>query len=244
MLKKVFHRTSKGPYLEVNEDLTDTDVDLNLYSILDGFGGVGISDIGLQKVVGNIKKRYTHISLDPDSTLPFYFSPRYVLETNALINSFYATHQEVWTENLKSDVKMRFGTSLASLAISDHFLSIVSVGNIKILLKREESLKEIVSPENFENYAAELNHSNKFLTLPTNAIGLFEDVHLNVIELKPLKNDRLLLLTDGAYSQLHNEDVLKFLSNSKDSSDVVDTIFQMNNSKGNWDNQSALLLEF
>lgn len=100
-LKSFSAHSDQGPYLQINEDSYDFDLDNNLYMILDGFGGVGVGDIAISSLKENIKKFYTQVSEDPDATLPFFFSPKYLLEGNALINSILYSHNLLVKENMK-----------------------------------------------------------------------------------------------------------------------------------------------
>ncbi|MCK6596381.1 MAG: hypothetical protein L6Q33_14370, partial [Bacteriovoracaceae bacterium] len=61
MLKRVSYISHQGPYLNINEDLVDVDVDLNLYTVLDGFGGSNIGDLAAAELKDVIKKGFTKI---------------------------------------------------------------------------------------------------------------------------------------------------------------------------------------
>ena len=85
---KIFSaETHQGPYLNINEDGCDYDFSNNIYMILDGFGGSGVGDKVVREIKDNIKRFYTQIASDINATMPFFYSPKYLIEGNALINS-------------------------------------------------------------------------------------------------------------------------------------------------------------
>ena len=94
-LKSYAMLSHQGPYLNVNEDTAEADIVNNMFLVIDGFGGAGIGDEVALLVKDILKKAYKKISVDPDSTLPFYYSHKYLLEANALINALFNAHNEV-----------------------------------------------------------------------------------------------------------------------------------------------------
>ena len=62
-LKSFSAQTTQGPYLQLNEDAYDHDLNTNLYMVLDGFGGSGIGDRAVSLLKENVKKFYTKLYL-------------------------------------------------------------------------------------------------------------------------------------------------------------------------------------
>ena len=71
-LKSYSAFSEQGPYLQVNEDAVEVDLINHLFLLLDGFGGSSVGDKAVQFVKDTVKKFYTKVGGDPDSTLPFY----------------------------------------------------------------------------------------------------------------------------------------------------------------------------
>ena len=133
-LKSYAAKTETGPYLQVNEDDIDIDLMNHLYVVYDGFGGSNIGDKCVSISKENIKKFYTKISSDPDSTLPFYFSPKFLIEGNALINAVNLAHREILKLNASTEMSERGGVCLLAAAQSENILTFVSTGNCMGLL--------------------------------------------------------------------------------------------------------------
>lgn len=77
-IKSYAMKTHQGPFLNLNEDLVEVDLVNNLFMVIDGFGGSNIGDKAASMVRDSLKRSFTKIASDPDSTLPFYFSHKYL----------------------------------------------------------------------------------------------------------------------------------------------------------------------
>lgn len=243
-LKRFCSRTHQGPYLQINEDTFEMDIENGLFMVLDGFGGAGIGDAILKEITQNIKKFYTRVSDDPDSTLPFFYSHKYLLEGNALINSFYYTHQQLKKKNSQKDINFKAGASAAAMALSEHLATLCMVGNCRGYLFRDSQLIKIISEENLalSSFPSVPLH---FRTAPTSALGLFEDIHIQTMELRILPGDMVILLTDGVYAFVTDQDLFDILTSSGEGLQYkINLIFDKANQLGNMDNQTTMLLEF
>ena len=76
-------------------------------------------------------------------------------------------------------------------------------------------------------------------------VGLFEDLHYTVRELKITDGDIIILLTDGAYSRLSTDEIKYTIEKNLESElDAIKELFKLSNDRGNLDNQSAIVLQF
>ncbi len=243
-LKRYSAHSQQGPYLQINEDSVEVDLKNNLYLILDGFGGSGVGDKAVSEIKENIKKFYGKIGSDPDATMPFFYSHKYILEGNALINSMNYAHSVLKKQNQEKDMGERGGASVLAASQSENILTLASVGNCVACLYSKGNLKPICIPDSFE-FLARDSFTRHFHTTPLSAFGLFDDLHVNIKEIRPDEGDKLVLLTDGAYSRLDYDELKHILQgDSKFMQDKTQAIFDLNNSRGNLDNQSALILQF
>lgn len=244
IVKSYFAKTDHGPALELNEDEFDVDLINNLYTVIDGFGGVGIGDKVAAKIKDLLKIFYTKVSTDPNLTMPFYYSHKYLLEANALINAFHLAHKEIYKANEPLELSIRGGASVVSFAISDSLGTFVSVGNMAVFTYRKGELKLIIAPDSFESISKD-NFRPYYLSLPMSGIGLFEDLHLQVKEFRYQQDDIVIMLSDGIYNRL-TFDEIKFIIEKKTPGlrEKVANLCDLSNSRGNFDNQTALLLQF
>jgi serine/threonine protein phosphatase PrpC len=243
-LKSFVAESDQGPFLQINEDAYDFDIENNLFMVFDGFGGVGIGDITVNKLKENMKKFYTKIAADPDSTLPFFYSPKYLIEGNALINAMLFTHSSLMKDNLTKDIAQRGGASGIFAAKADSILTLTSVGNCSAYLYRKGSLKKLFIEDCFK-FLSNDEYESHLKTMPMSGFGLFPDLYYQVKEVRILEGDTIILMSDGAYSRVSEDEIKSIISNPKlKHKEKISEFFSLSNSRGNLDNQTTMILEF
>ena len=243
-LKSYGMNSHQGPHLNLNEDLVEIDLGNNLFMVVDGFGGSNIGDKAALKICDTIKNSYTKIANDPDSTLPFFFSHKYLIEGNALINAFHRAHQNITSHNINVDMNSRGGGSVLCAALADNILTLVSTGNCSAYFYRQGHFNCEILPDSLKSLSRVHSISSHY-SVPMSGIGLFEDLHYQVKELKITDGDMVILLTDGVYARLLESEIKEILEKNLDSElEMINELFELSNDRGNLDNQSALVLQF
>jgi serine/threonine protein phosphatase PrpC len=237
-------RSDQGPHLNLNEDSVDVDLINNLYMLIDGFGGAGAGDYAADLVKKTVKQFFTKVGDDSDATMPFYYSHKYLLEGNALINAMRYAHELLNVENKAREMNNRGGASAVAIAFSDNLLTCASVGNCMALQYRKGKLNVLAAADNYELLSGDL-YDTKFSTAPLSGFGLFDDLHINLKEARLQAGDQIILLSDGVYARvnlLEIEDIIK--KTSLTGQERIEELFSLSNSRGNFDNQSAVILNF
>lgn len=243
-LKSYGMQTHQGPHLNLNEDLVEADLVNNLFMVVDGFGGSNIGDRVAMMVRDSLKRSYTKIAVDPEATLPFFYSHKYLIEGNALINAFHTAHQNVNRDNEEKSMDNRGGASVIAAALAENILTLVSIGNCVAYLYRKGHLSVEVLPDSLASLSRDTFQSHLH-SVPMSGIGLFEDLHYSVRELKVTEGDLVVLLTDGAYSRLSADEIKYTLEKNLESEmEAIKELFRLSNDRGNLDNQSAMILQF
>lgn len=237
-------QTSQGPFLNLNEDAFEYDLDSEFFTVLDGFGGAGCGDVTVKELASNLKKFYTNFIFDPNSTLPFYYSPRYLPEGNAIINAALNSHQKIFEANTNKDLSSRSGASGIVGSKVESVLSLLSVGNCRAYLFRKGKTLPIFTEDSFKYLSHDLFETH-LKNIPLSGFGLFPDLHYQVKELRVAKDDKVLLLTDGVYGRISDEELLSTISKfSLNINHKIHELFDLSNSRGNLDNQTCMILEF
>lgn len=243
-LKSFAAKTDQGPYLQVNEDDHEIDLNQKLYMIFDGFGGSSVGDKAVSLVNETLKSFYTRIAGDPDSTLPFYYSPKYLLEGNALINAMEYAHFLLKKENKEKDMNNRGGVSAIAIAQSENLLTVASTGNCLGLLYSKGEMRTVSPPDSFELVSGD-HFERHFTTAPSSGFGLFDQLHLTINEVRVSKGDKIILLTDGVYSRVKESEIKDIVQRENSNyPDKIDELFELANSRGNLDNQTGIILNF
>mgnify|MGYP000005831641 FL=1 len=236
--------TNQGPYLQINEDDAVVDLKNKLFLIFDGFGGSNIGDAAVDKIKNTILKFYTKIGGDPDSTFPFYYSHKYLIEGNALVNSMHLAHSMIKTDNQDRALSSRGGASCIAATLADSILTTSATGNCSAFLFRRGKLDNIVRPDSLESLSED-SYDIQFRTTPMSGFGLFDDLHLNVKEFKVMAGDLYIFMTDGVYSRLTQKEIKHTLERQDlDDNGKIKELTKLSNQRGNLDNQSTIFLQF
>ena len=243
-IKKYAYRTDKGPVLDVNEDDVEVDLKNEIFIVLDGFGGSNAGVKAVNTIKETIFQFYTKVVDDPDSTLPFFYNPQFLIEGNALVNAFHKAHEAVANQNKEKSLSEMGGASVIAAVLSGRILTIVSIGNCSGVLIRNNNIQLISYPESYDSFNGEI--SSGFLTNFTlNGLGLFKFPSLSVKELFLEEADNVIFLSDGAYNRLSLSEMRNIFCYPKlNDKEKINRVFSLVNGRGNQDNQTCMILEF
>jgi len=123
-IESYYAKTFQGPYLNINEDDILVDLENRLFAVFDGFGGGSVGDAAVDLAKEKIGSFFSKVSVDPDATMPYFFSPNYLLETNCLINALEIAHAGLIANNKNRPMSERAGVSCLVGIVSDNILSL------------------------------------------------------------------------------------------------------------------------
>ncbi len=236
--------SSQGPFLNVNEDGFEFDFENELYMIFDGFGGNGVGDKTVFALKKNVAQFYLNFVEDRNATLPFFYSPKFLLEGNALINAALFSHHELYKQNLTKDVSARGGASGIIAAKSESIFSLLSVGNCRAYLLRKGRITPVFSEDSFR-FLSHDTYESYLKNIPLSGFGLFPDLHYQLREVRVTKGDKLLMITDGVYGRIEDEELSSCIAKQTINTKMkIQELFDLANNRGNLDNQTCMIFEF
>ena len=234
-------KTDKGPYLDINEDLFSVDLIENLFMLIDAFGGAGQGNVCAQKIADSVREIYSRLS-DPDSTRPFFYAPQYLPEGNGLINAVLASHQSLYKENIAKKMPERAGAGGVFISFSENIINALSVGNCRAYLYSLGKMWKVFEEDSlrFKGSAVQAQ-----MRVPLSAFGLYDYLPFTFKEVYANPGDYLILLTDGVYSLLDQDEIKALLEkNTSDLHCALSEMFSLANRRNNLDNQSGMILSF
>lgn len=237
-------QSDQGPFLNINEDGFDFDFDADVYMVLDGFGGSGRGDKCVLALQDSLKKYYSNFIIDRNSTMPFYFSPKFLPEGNALINAALNSHQELYKKNLKLDLSLRAGASGIIGAKTESIITFLSVGNCRAYFLRKGVITPIFTEDSFR-YLTQDKYESHLKNIPLSGFGLFPELHYQIKEVRVVAGDKIVLMTDGVYARIDDDELNACISrHSLNIKHKIQEVFSLANNRGNLDNQTCMILEF
>jgi len=217
---------NQDSYLVINKD------GLDIIVVADGMGGHQGGNVASSLAVEGIKEyNFNHNSLK-DS----------IKECIELVN------QKIQQEGLAKEEFQGMGTTLTMGVIKDRILIIGHIGDSRAYLFRNGELKQLTDDH---SYVGELlrsnlisqeeadNHPKKNLLLK--ALGVKEEVEVDLFELALESNDLILLCSDGLTNMLSNDKICEILAKDLDLQKKADKMALMANKQGGYDNITVLI---
>jgi serine/threonine protein phosphatase PrpC len=243
-LKQFAAKSHQGPFLQGNEDDVEIDLKDKFYVLYDGFGGSSIGDECVKICKQQIKQFFIRSSKDKNSTMPFFFSPKYSLETNAFINGIHLAHKKILEFNSSRSMTDRGGVSLVAVVQSENIISLISIGNCKSYFYSNGNLRNLTIPDDLSAMNSD-PRKRHYYSCPMSGIGLFDYLDLKVMEVKPRDEDLLVLVSDGVHAYVDDHELCSMInSRTTNLTQKIDNLMNLANSRGNLDNQSTVLLHF
>jgi serine/threonine protein phosphatase PrpC len=236
--------THQGPFLEINEDGYDFDLDNQLFMVIDGFGGAGIGDKAVVNLKEQMKSFIFNLSDDPEATMPLYWSPKWILEGNALVNAMINAHQQLFKSNSQLGLNQRAGASMACAIKAGDTLVVSHVGSTQVYLSRHGNLMPLFTPDTLQHFSVDPVAPNS-LRLPLGAFGFFPELSWQMKEIRLREGDKFIFLTEGISPWISITELSHVLARSdEDGHDKLNDLLKLSNERGNVANQTGMILEF
>jgi serine/threonine protein phosphatase PrpC len=236
--------THQGPELETNEDGYDFDLDQQFFFVLDGFGGAGIGDRAVGKLKEDLKTFLSQLVDDRDATMPLYWSPRWLVEGNALVNAMLNAHQLLFKENSKKGLNQRAGASAACAIKADDILVLSHVGGCQTFLARHGQVEPLFLPDTHQHLSLD-PHGASALKSSAGGFGFFPELTWSLREVRIQAGDQFIFLTEGIAPWLTPLELAHAISRpDEDAHQKLNGLLKLSNSRGNTANQTGMILEF
>lgn len=231
-----------GKVRKENEDsfyIPEPNDDLKLFLIADGIGGQSHGKLASMMTVDEIVK---FIIKNNDNV-----SDKAVLMKESIIhsNDFVKRFAE---ENPKFS---GMGTTLVSLLVENDLAMIASAGDSRCYMVRNGIISQLTLDNSYVQYllqkgaiTIEEAQSHPQRNLITKAIGMQDDIDIDVESIKLYPGDILLLCTDGLTTMLSDEEILHIILKKKGNMQVKsEALVNSAKNKGGTDNITAILVE-
>lgn len=227
--------TDKGNKRSTNEDNFYINEEINFFMVADGMGGHAAGEVASQIAASFAADFDFDLSnpLKSLSTLTFEINQEIIKKSNS--NSEY----------------MGMGTTFAAVLISDNKVYYVNLGDSRIYLYNQNSneLKKISKDhslvgrllrENKITEAEAFNHPQK--NIVTQALGLDDDLDLDLGEFSVNKNDYLLLCTDGLSDMIKKNKIEEIFFENRKAEAIADELLNESLNSGGFDNITLIVV--
>jgi serine/threonine protein phosphatase PrpC len=240
--------TDTGKVRQKNEDSIGYDSALGLVVLADGMGGHRggevASSLAVDVIISAIQQQLSETTpkkTDSKSGL--------ALESIYLRDAVRSANKQVFEQAETSPEQKGMGTTVVALLFHNGTLSLVHIGDSRCYRLRGSKLEQITKDHSLLQelvdrgfYTSEEAQKSVKKNLVTRALGIEQDVKVDLLEDIVLKKDIYLLCSDGLTDLIEDTDI--YLTINKFSDNLEKAAMQlitMANQKGGKDNISVML---
>ncbi len=165
-----------------------------IFALADGFGGITpgaqASKTACESVLTYLQKE----AGDLEATMPFVLRSYFSLAGNVLFNSLIHANRKVMDLNKKKNIYERGGASVIAGFIDENRIALANVGSCSAWLVRNQKLISVVTPRTYEKLYDPFTAQSR---TPLTALGMYEDLEPEVVEIRLEEGDWLFLHTDN-----------------------------------------------
>ncbi len=228
-------RTDTGRRRNLNEDSYLDQPSEGLWCVADGMGGYQAGDVASQAVI-NALRHYRNLDSLADSAE--YLEKR-IIEVNEYL---------VGQGNARDD-RSPIGSTVAMLMAQGEHALVIWAGDSRVYLLRDGELRQVTEDHSLVQEMVNMgklkeseaeNHPSA--NVISRAVGVTDELSLDMEYLHLLPGDRLLLCSDGLYKEL-DERAIAAIIRGTELERAGDTLIERALSAGGRDNITSILID-
>lgn len=241
-MTQVGFKTDKGKKRDRNEDSLFVMPQEDIYIVADGVGGQNsgelASSMAVKSIAEYIKAEPLH-DIEDEEELKGYF-----LECMKNANQTIFQAAQLSVENAG------MATTVVLLHLKNEYAYIVNVGDSRAYICRDGQISQITEDHTYVNELvkggsitreqAEIHPQKNMIT---RALGGEEKILPDFYRLETLKNDIIILCTDGLSGELSSEEICSMAAASNSMSTLSKRLVQQANRNGGNDNITVICLK-
>jgi protein phosphatase len=205
-----------------------------LFVVADGMGGHVAGEVASREAVDAMREAYD----SPGST-------------DDLRQAVRLANGAVWKRGSDDPSYRGMGTTVTAVAVVDgDKLAIANVGDSRTYLLRDDELIQLTEDHSFVQEAVRSGQltrvqaeSHPRRSQLTRALGVGDDVDVDVEVLEPLTGDRLLLCSDGLWDEVGDELIAMVLSGRREPEEAASELVRWAKDAGGRDNITVIVVD-
>lgn len=240
-----------GLQREHNEDSFVVLKEYDLYVVADGMGGHRAGDVASKLATETISEFFKSTAND-DVTWPFHFDTNLSEEENRLLTGIRVANRQIFERSTRSREYHGMGTTVVGAMFSPrkNRMYIGHVGDSRCyrvraeqiqLLTRDHSLINdylLAMPDLTEEQRSELPKN-----VITRALGMQDQVVVDLQHDDPRPGDVYVLCSDGLSGMVQDDEILKIVASAADIREACSHLIARANEHGGEDNVTAVLIK-
>ena len=244
-------RTDVGMRRNHNEDCYGIRADVRLLLVADGMGGHAAGEVASGIATSEVSAFYQRALGKTGEPWPYEPNPALSPLENRVVCAFKVANMRIF-ETARGDGGRRgMGTTLVAVAVENQSICIAHVGDSRVYRFHDGTITRLTRDHSLLEQFKEINpgmtreEENNFphKNVITRALGLNDDVEVEVKKLDLEVGDGYLLCSDGLSGHVSDEEMLDvFKENENDLPLAVAKLVDMANDAGGNDNITVVLL--
>ncbi len=240
-----------GLQREHNEDSYVVLKEYDLFVVADGMGGHRAGDVASKLATETISEFFKSTAND-DVTWPFHFDTNLSEEENRLLTGIRVANRQIFERSTRSREYHGMGTTVVGAMFSprkgrmyighvgDSRCYRVRAGHIQLLTRDHSLINDylLAMPDLTEEQRSELPKN-----VITRALGMQDQVVVDLQHDEPTPGDVYILCSDGLSGMVQDEEIEKIIVSNPDIRDACAKLISRANEHGGEDNVTAVLIK-
>ncbi|MFH1438837.1 MAG: Stp1/IreP family PP2C-type Ser/Thr phosphatase [Pseudomonadota bacterium] len=246
-------KTDVGKVRTHNEDNFLVDRGLNLFVVADGMGGHQAGEVASAMAVNFLREAVQEnaymldkFNKDEIETDKLPATRQQVCEI--MEEAVKKASRKIWEQGEVDPAKRGMGTTVSALLIAGAYGFIAHVGDSRIYLLRRGAVRQLTEDHSLINLLLKQGKIRpdqvdqvKQKNAVTRAVGVYENVEVDIIAFDIIPGDQFLLASDGLTGYLQETEIPPFLSD-QDLDRVPEKFIDMANERGGKDNITSIVV--
>jgi protein phosphatase len=241
-----------GKKRQRNEDSYVVNRDIHLYAVADGMGGHNAGDVASATAAKTIENFMVRSYQERELTWPFGIDPKMSFDANRLRTAIKLANHKIWQLADSHQEYTGMGTTAVAVTITEDVASIVSVGDSRAYLWRENEVKLLTRDDVWLNetwvrraFTEEQLQKIPLKNVLSKAIGSKEDIEFPIQEVQLADGDLILLCSDGLHGLVEPEEMGTVLRKTEgDLAGICDALIRLANDAGGRDNITCIAVKY
>jgi protein phosphatase len=223
----------------------------DLYVVADGMGGHRAGDVA-SKIATETISEFFRTTANEDVTWPFHFDTNLSEEENRLLTGIRVANRQIFERSTRSREYHGMGTTVVGAMFSprkkrmyighvgDSRCYRVRKGQIQLLTRDHSLINDylLAMPDLTEEQKSELPKN-----VITRALGMQDQVVVDLQHDDPQISDVYVLCSDGLSGMVTDEEIQRIITGAPDIRDACRRLIQRANERGGEDNITAVLIQ-
>lgn len=240
--------TDKGQKREKNEDDMLLDDNLNLFMIADGMGGHKAGEIASSMVVDTVHRHMGKFNDEMEVNSQPAVAGVLSKEAEKLISCINMANSAVYQYAISNQSCSGMGSTVSAIFFTDHTFIAANVGDTPIYLVQNNNIElisvthTVLAEQKALNPEADKTIEPGFGHMLTRAMGNKETVETDSCEIQCLKNDILVISSDGLSDKVSQDEIYDVVT-KKTPGKACQILTDMANQRGGDDNITVIVVK-